>query len=167
MKKNSLILLSLLIIVSSCSIDKRIARKQAKWCDKFASVDSIIVERYDSIVIEKLDTIRFAPKTDTIRIKSTAYCDSLNNANMSLISIINDNYKADIEIVDNELKAEIICNSDSLEVVIKEKEKTIRKLKDNKSVKKELRYKTVGKFYVWYFWITLSLIVIWLIFKLK
>lgn len=150
----------LFLILTSCSSERRIARKQAKWCNNVIKVDSIVTIQSDTVIRESISVIKLAPNPDTLRLFAQAYCDSSNNAQLPSITILDNGHKAQISVVDNELKAEIICNMDSLEQIIKEKSKSIKYLKEHKEVKTLLRYKKVGRFYIWYFWISIGVFVI-------
>ena len=162
--KQLLSILLLLLIISSCNIDKRIARKQARWCNKESTSDTVKIVQNDTVYQETIKTVKIAPNPDTLQLYAIAYCDSMQNVQMPLI-IVEDKEngnKASIEIIDNKVNAEIICNMDSLEQIIIEKNTLIKNLKSIKinDVKIVTKIKKAGAFYIWFFWILVVLVVV-------
>lgn len=156
----ALILGIIILLISSCSIEKRLARKQAKWCNNLEKVDSVITIQNDTIIQEKTRIVKLAPDPDTLLFFAQAYCDSFNQVQLPTISFRDGQHQAEIQIIDNQLRAEIICNMDSLQQIITEKNTLIKHLKEHKQTKYIFRYKTIGKFYQWFFWIIVIVFVV-------
>ena len=164
MKARILFSMLLLLLLNSCNVEKRLARKQAKWCSNITKTDTIREIEHDTIYKESIKTIKLAPNPDTLNLYAIAYCDSMNNVQMPEI-IVDDNsngHKATISITNNEVKAEIICNMDSLEQIIIEKNTIIKNLESQYVTKTKVltKIKKVGTFYVWFFWIFVVLVVV-------
>lgn len=167
--KNQLLLMLLLILITlnSCNIEKRLARKQAKYCNKIERSDTITIVQIDTISELNTLVIRKAPSPDTLRMLAQVYCDSLGVAQMEKIHIKDRGHKAEISILDNQLNAQIICNTDSLEQVIIEKNTLITKLQNKQITNEKLRYIETNPFYKWFFWIFIAVTVMVVAYHLR
>ncbi len=154
MKVKIIAYLFLLISIGlvSCNSEKRIARLQAKYCDKIERSDTVVSLQIDTLIQERVLIKKLAPNPDTLMMFAQAYCDSANNAQMDVLHIEDKGHKAEISIEDNHLQAKIICNTDSLEQIIKEKDIIINNLKQEIINNEKLRYKTINPFYKYFFW---------------
>jgi len=154
MKSRILILFFTSILLFSCNSEKHLARMQAKYCEPYASTDSTIHIQHDTVVTERIEFVKIAPQPDTLLIKALAYCDSLNHVQMQAVNIKTDKHRAIIEIVDNNLKATIICNTDSLTEIIRFKDTRIRFLEHRNTRARQNLYveNSKGKFYKYFFW---------------
>jgi len=150
----------LMMILPSCSSQQRLARKQAKYCNDIVNIDSVVTIQTDTVTKESIRIVKSAPNPDTLLLFAQAYCDSNNQVQMPIIIYRNKDNQAQIGINNNQLQARVICNTDSIEQVVKEKETQIKYLKTHKEIKTVLRYKIVDKFYKWFFWIVVIVFVI-------
>ena len=151
-------------LINSCNVEKRIARKQARWCNKNNTVDTVIIQTHDTTTKIVTKTIKLAPNPDTLNLYAIAYCDSMNKVQMPAV-ILHDKangHQAAIQIVDNKMNAEIICNMDSLEQIILEKDILIKNLKNKVVTKTNVltKIKKTGRFYIWFFWILVVLVLV-------
>ncbi|MBN2669846.1 MAG: hypothetical protein JXR60_11545 [Bacteroidales bacterium] len=160
-------LLSLLFIALSCSPELRIARKQAKYCNKIEHSDTFKIVRVDTVREFKSYVVKQAPSPDTLKLLAMAYCDSLGMAQMEKIFLKDKGHIAEITIQDNQLNAQIICNTDSLVQLILEKNTLINKLENTKITNEKLRYIETSPFYKWFFWITIAVAVMVVAYHLR
>ncbi len=149
----------LLLLFTSCNPQKRIARKQARWCDPFAHSDTIKSHSLDTFIYETIVEITLPPDPDTLLIFARAYCDSANQVQMPDIYVTDGNNSASISIVNSDLIATIICNEDSLKKIIHIKELRIKELESTKINTDNIRYIEIDVWYKWFFWLVVTLLV--------
>ena len=154
------LLTALILLLQSCSPEKRLARKQAKYCNDVVKVDSVTSIQTDTIIKETTRTVKLAPNPDTLLLFAQAYCDSNNKVQLPLVVYQDKFNKAGISIKDNKVNLRVICGLDSIKKVILEKDTYIKYLKKHKEVRTVLRYKVVDKWYKWFFWITIFVFVL-------
>lgn len=130
--------------------------------EKVVTKDTFI---YKEVVKYRDTTIIIPGKTVTI--EKEVNCDSLKRAQLPKTTVKSGNLNATVEIKDGKLKVD--CKADSLEQVIKLKEKTISELQKSSTVKETIwdvyQVHWYDTFCRWYFIITATFITLWIYFK--
>lgn len=161
---NKIILVLICLSLFSCLTDK----KRAKICRECAGKDSVSVEYKEKIV--KKDTTIFvtiAGPTQWLENPCKNLCDSLGNLKPFEVKKKKNGLVSTIKSEGNNIVAE--CDADSLKYVITLLEKRLElKTFEKKVVQEDCKKEHKGKFdgfTFWWFWITIVLLAIYLLYK--
>lgn len=146
-----LLAVAILYLMSGCNMEKYCANHYPPT-----------VEHRDSIAYVEIETLRdttiYLPG-ETFTIIDSIPCDETNKAQLSLKEVKTSRGKLSIEVKDGKLKAD--CKTDSLQALITARDRTISKLKEEKSVEVKTVFKKTGfdRFCNIFFYIVCALLV--------
>lgn len=161
--KKALILILAAISLTSCMSNKYFIKHKDEICSQCPEK---IVEKHDSIFTQKIDTIYKISSMDSLIIAAGIFANMPAGITTDTIRIVDKVYDVSVWLENSRLKANIKHLNDTIDKIIVNNSSTVSNNEAKNTVITKTVIKKAGKFYVWFTWISLVLLVVGVILKL-
>ena len=125
-----------------------------------------IIEKHDSIFTQKIDTIYKISSMDSLIIAAGIFANMPAGITTDTIRIVDKVYDVSVWLENSRLKANIKHLNDTIDKIIVNNSSTVSNNETKNTVITNTVIKKTGRFYVWFTWISLVLLIIGVILKL-
>ena len=161
--KKALILILAAISLTSCMSNKYFIKHKDEICSQCPEK---IVEKHDSIFTQKIDTIYRISSVDSLIIAAGIFANMPAGITTDTIRIVDKVYDVSVWLENSRLKANIKHLNDTIDKIIVNNSSTVSNNDAKNTVITKTVIKKAGRFYVWFTWISLVLLIIGVILKL-
>lgn len=161
--KKALILILAAITLTSCMSNKYFIKHKDEICSQCPEK---IIEKHDSIFTQKIDTIYKISSMDSLIIAAGIFANMPAGITTDTIRIVDKVYDVSVWLENSRLKANIKHLNDTIDKIIVNNSSTVSNNEAKNTVITKTVIKKAGRFYVWFTWISLVLLVIGVILKL-
>ena len=161
--KKALILILAAISLTSCMSNKYFIKHKDEICSQCPEK---IVEKHDSIFTQKIDTIYKISSMDSLIIAAGIFANMPAGITTDTIRIVDKVYDVSVWLENSRLKANIKHLNDTIDKIIVNNSSTVSNNDAKNTVITKTVIKKAGRFYVWFTWISLVLLIIGVILKL-
>jgi len=161
--KKLFILVLAVATLTSCVTTRYFDKHKNEICD--LCPDSVIIKQ-NIIHTESIDTIYRVSSIDSMIIAAGILSGLPANITTDTIRIVDKVFDASIWIENSRLKANIKHLNDTIDKIVIKNNTTINNDEKKTQTITKTVIKKAGRFYVWFFWIVVILLVLWIILKL-
>lgn len=161
--KKTLILILAAITLTSCMSNKYFIKHKDEICSQCPEK---IIEKHDSIFTQKIDTIYKISSMDSLIIAAGIFSNMPAGITTDTIRIVDKVYDVSVWLENSRLKANIKHLNDTIDKIIVNNSSAVSNNEAKNTVTTKTVIKKAGRFYVWFTWISLILLVIGVILKL-
>ena len=155
--KNAILIILALATLTSCMSNKYFVKHKDEICSQCPEK---IVERHDSIFTQKIDTIYKISSMDSLIIAAGIFANMPSGITTDTIRIIDKVYDVSVWLENSRLKANIKHLNDTIDKIIVNNSSTVSNTEAKNTVITKTVIKKTGRFYVWFTWISLVLLVV-------
>ena len=155
--KNAILIILALATLTSCMSNRYFVKHKDEIC---LQCPEKIVERHDSIFTQKIDTIYKISSMDSLIIAAGIFANMPSGITTDTIRIIDKVYDVSVWLENSRLKANIKHLNDTIDKIIVNNSSTVSNTEAKNTVVTKTVIKKTGRFYVWFTWISIVLLVI-------
>jgi hypothetical protein len=161
--KNTILIILTLATLTSCMSNKYFIKHKDEICSQCPEK---IIEKHDSIFTQKIDTIYKISSMDSLIIAAGIFANMPAGITTDTIRIVDKVYDVSVWLENSRLKANIKHLNDTIDKIIVNNSSTVSNNEAKNTVITKTVIKKAGRFYVWFTWISLVLLIIGVILKL-
>ena len=161
--KKLLFISTIILLASTISCQRYIAKHKSEICE---TCPEKIVERHDSIVTREIDTIFKISSVDSLIIAAGIFANMPAGITTDTIRIVDKVYDVSVWLENSRLKANIKHLNDTIDKIIVNNNSAVSNTEAKNTVVPKTVIKKTGRFYAWFTWISIVLLIIGILLKL-
>ena len=161
--KKLILLFIAAISMTSCMSNRYFVKHKDEICSQCPEK---IVERHDSIVTREIDTVFKIISMDSLIIAAGIFANMPSGITTDTIRIVDKVYDVSVWLENSRLKANIKHLNDTIDKIIVKNSSTVSNTEAKNTVITKTVVKKTGRFYVWFTWISIVLLIVGILMKL-